>query len=225
MVSTESIRALAEPVLASVGLELWDVEITHDVVRIMVERPARPAGAGGQEQSPAGAGGNPSGVDLDTLSAASGALSPLLDAHPEVVPERQYQLEVSSPGIERTLRTPDQYQRYLNTEITVKTVTPVEGARRHRGLLLDADANRIVLEPGDRPGTHFELPYDQIDRARTVLVWGPTAARSTVGRSTAARPTVARPTARRLTSGRTAAARQGAGGRATTAHNPKDAGS
>ena len=92
MASTESIRALAEPVLASVGLELWDVEITRDVVRIMVERPARPAGAAGHELSPAGAGGHElspagaagheQGVDLDTLSAASGALSPLFDEHP-----------------------------------------------------------------------------------------------------------------------------------------------
>ena len=77
MASTDSIRALAEPVLASVGLELWDVEITRDVVRIMVERPApgpsaegpehNPAGAEGHEQNPAGAVGQPRGVDLDTL--------------------------------------------------------------------------------------------------------------------------------------------------------------
>jgi ribosome maturation factor RimP len=217
MASTDSIRALAEPVLASVGLELWDVEITHDVVRIMVERPTgeegfevRSVGVAGGGQSPAAPVGRSPGVDLDTLSAASGALSPLLDAHPEVVPEHHYQLEVSSPGIERTLRTPDQYRRYLNTEITVKTLTPVDGARRHRGLLIDADDDRIVLGAGDRPGTHFELRYDQIDRARTVLVWGPTAGRPTPGR---------------LTTDRSAAARRRAGGRATTAHNPKDAGS
>jgi ribosome maturation factor RimP len=207
MASTDSIRALAEPVLASVGLELWDVEITRDVVRIMVERPP-------------GAGDQPPGVDLDTLSVASGALSPRLDAHPEAVPQGQYQLEVSSPGIERTLRTPDQYRRYLNTEITVKTSTPVEGARRHRGLLLDADADGIVLEPDDQPDTQFVLHYDQIDRARTVLVWGPSAVRPTAGR-----PTAGRPASGRLTTGRAAAARRGASGHATMAHNPKDAGS
>ena len=44
MVSTEGIRGLVEPVLASVGLELWDVEIARDVVRIMVERSAPSAG-------------------------------------------------------------------------------------------------------------------------------------------------------------------------------------
>ncbi len=93
MASTESIRELAEPILASAGLELWDVEIIGDVVRIMVERPG--------------------GVDLDALSAASAVLSPLLDAHPEATPDSRYQLEVSSPGVERTLRTPEQYRRYV----------------------------------------------------------------------------------------------------------------
>src|SRR5262249_17564284 len=106
MASTESIRELAEPVLASAGLELWDVEITRDVVRIMVDRPG--------------------GIDLDALSAASALLSPLFDGHPEVVPENRYELEVSSPGVERTLRKPEQYLRYVGSEVTVKTWQPVE---------------------------------------------------------------------------------------------------
>ncbi len=154
MASTESIRDLAEPVLASAGLELWDVEITADVVRVMVDRPG--------------------GVDLDALSAASGVLSPLLDSHPEATPGSRYQLEVSSPGIERTLRTPAQYRRCMNSEITVKTAVAVGGARRHRGRLIDASHRGIALEPEDSPGTSIEIDYDQIQRARTVLVWGPT---------------------------------------------------
>jgi ribosome maturation factor RimP len=156
MASTESIRELAEPVLASAGLELWDVELARDVVRIMVDRPG--------------------GVDLDALTAANGVLSPILDAHPGAVPEGRYQLEISSPGVERALRTPAQYRRYLGAEITVKTDLPIEGTRRHRGRLVaatEAADGGIVLEPADEPGGAVELPYDHIDRARTVLVWGP----------------------------------------------------
>ena len=153
MASTESIRELAEPVLASAGLELWDVEMTRDVVRIMVDRPG--------------------GIDLDGLSAASAMLSPLFDSHPELVPESRYQLEVSSPGVERTLRKPEQYRRYVGSEVTVKTSQPVGGARRHRGRLLDAGETGIAIEPDEAAGTRLELPYEQIDRARTVLVWGP----------------------------------------------------
>ena len=110
--STECIRDLVEPVLASVGLELWDVEITRDVVRIMVERPAASLDAGGPAPSGPDSGGRP-GVDLDALSDASGALSPVFDTHPDAVPAGRYQLEVSSPGVERTLRTPEQFRRYI----------------------------------------------------------------------------------------------------------------
>jgi ribosome maturation factor RimP len=162
MASTESIRQLAEPVLASAGLELWDVEITRDVVRVMVDRPG--------------------GVDLDALTAASGVLSPLLDAHPDVVPDTRYQLEVSSPGVERTLRTPEQFRRYLDSEITVKTSAPMGGARRHRGRLIDAGEAGIALEPDDTAGARLDFRYDQIDRARTVLVWSSNSGRPASGR-------------------------------------------
>jgi ribosome maturation factor RimP len=172
--STESIRELAESVLAPAGLELWDVEVTRDVVRILVDRPAAPPTAASEPPGP-----DARGIDLDALSAASRALSPVLDAHPEVGPDDRYQLEVSSPGIERTLRTPDHFRRYLDTEITVKTGAPVAGARRHRGRLIGVAADCIALEPEGAAGTRLELRYDQIDRARTILVWGPTTGRGT----------------------------------------------
>jgi ribosome maturation factor RimP len=155
MGSVESVREVVEPALTSSGLELWDVEITRDVVRILVDRPG--------------------GIDLDALTRASGVISPLLDQNPRVVPLGRYQLEVSSPGLERTLRTPEQFRRYVGSEITVKTGVPVSGARRHRGTLVAADEGTIRLQPTDGPaGSVIELRHDQIDRARTVLVWGST---------------------------------------------------
>jgi ribosome maturation factor RimP len=138
----------------------------------------------------------PGGVDLDALSAASSVLSPVLDSHPEATPDGRYQLEVSSPGVERTLRTPDQYRRYLNSDITVKTSVPVAGARRLRGRLTGVGADGIALEPAESPGGVIQIRFDQIQRTRTVLVWGPTAgrpggrrrgrSRSTTGRATPA---------------------------------------
>lgn len=152
--TTDSIRQLVEPALTSAGLELWDVEVARDVLRIMVDRPG--------------------GVDLDALSLASGVLSPLLDDHPEATPAGHYQLEVSSPGVERTLRTPEQYRRFVGTAITVKTEEPVAGSRRHKGTLVAAGDEGIAVQPEDAPrGTPLQLRYDQIDRARTILVWGP----------------------------------------------------
>ena len=188
MVSTENIRELVEPVLASIGLELWDVEVARDMVRIMVERsddgagPAAPDGlmapadrrrrtvGPGRTVGPrrtVGPTQSRTGVDLDALSDASSVISPVLDAHPEAVPAGRYQLEVSSPGIERTLRTPEQYRRYIGTEVAVKTSEPVDGARRHRGRIVEVGPAGIDLEPDaaarrtppaslrpDRPGPH-----------------------------------------------------------------------
>jgi ribosome maturation factor RimP len=214
MVSTECIRDLVEPVLASVGLELWDVEVTRDVVRIMVERPAGPGGSvpvSDPAQS-APADQPRSGVDLDALSDASKVLSPVLDDHPEAVPVGRYQLEVSSPGIERTLRTPEQFRRYIGTEITVKTSQPVAGARRHRGRLLDVGTAGIDLAPDEASDTRLQLRFEQMERARTVMTWGPPAGGPRSG------PT---PTERRASAG-TPAARRTAKARTTTAPTSKD---
>lgn len=153
--SPSAIRELVEPALASSGLELWDVEVSRDLVRVLVDRPG--------------------GIDLDALASIAGrVVSPLLDEHPELTPEGHFHLEVSSPGVERTLRRIDQYQRYIGEQVTVKTTVPVEGARRHHGRLISADPAGIGIEPKDGPaGTIVRLGNDQIERARTVLVWGP----------------------------------------------------
>jgi ribosome maturation factor RimP len=198
MASTEEIRGLVEPVLTSIGLELWDVEVARDVVRIMVERSSA---AGGPADSSApsdlpgpfdppdsrGPGGAGRGVDLEALSDASGVLSPVLDAHPEAVPAGRYQLEVSSPGIERTLRTPEQFRRYLGAEITVKTSESVAGARRHRGRIVEVGTAGIDLQPDANPDERLQLRFDQMNRARTLMAWGPGAGRPAPGRPAAGR--------------------------------------
>ena len=56
------------------------------------------------------------------------------DPTPEATPGLSYQLEVSSPGIERTLRTPEQYRRYLGSPVSVKTTEAVRGSRRWTGM-------------------------------------------------------------------------------------------
>ena len=153
--SPDAIRALVEPSLVSSGLELWDVEVSRDTVRLLVDRPG--------------------GVDLEALATLAGkVVSPLLDEHPELTPEGHFSLEVSSPGVERTLRTLDHYARYVGTEVSVKTTVAVEGARRHQGTLVSVDRDGIVVAPHEGPaGTTVAIRHADIDRARTVLVWGP----------------------------------------------------
>jgi ribosome maturation factor RimP len=152
MATAQDIRMLAEPTLRDVGLQLWDVEVSRDIVRILVERDG--------------------GVDLEALTTASEAISTLLDEHDELVPEDRYQLEISSPGLERSLRTAEQYDRYVGTTVSVKTLVAVGGGRRHRGVLVGVDADGIELLADTNPkGPPLALSFDQIDRTLTVVDW------------------------------------------------------
>ena len=168
--SAEAIRRLVQPVLDSSGLELWDVELERHTIRVLVDRSG--------------------GVDLDALAMVAGqVISPLLDEHPELTPEGQFQLEVSSPGVERTLRSVEQFERYIGSPVSIKTTVPVSGARRHQGQLLAADAEGVTVAPDDAPeGTTVHIPHTQISRARTVLVWGPSARPGGKGSKAVKRP-------------------------------------
>lgn len=171
MGSTDSLAALARPLLAEAGLDLWDIEVGPSMVRILVDRP--------------------DGVDLDALSAATRVLSPLLDEREDLVPEGRYDLEVSSPGIERTLRTVEQYRRYTGSPLTLKTTIAIGGSRRLRATLVAVtdDAIEVVVDGSPQPVT---VPLDQIDRARTVLEWGPKPRQTKTGQ-TKTRQTKPRP--------------------------------
>lgn len=161
MGSTDSLAALARPLLDQANLDLWDIEVGPSMVRILVDRPG--------------------GVDLDALSAATRALSPLLDEREDLVPAGHYDLEVSSPGIERTLRTVDHFRRYVGSLVTLKTREAIGGTRRLRGTLVAVadEAVDIVVEGSPQAVT---VPLDQIERARTVLEWGPQAGKPKANR-------------------------------------------
>jgi ribosome maturation factor RimP len=148
----QAVRTAAEPILASLGLELVDVEIVGSgrarTLRLTVDRDG--------------------GVDLDTLAAANRPVVDALDAVEALT--GPYTLELSSPGLERPLRRPAEFRRFVGTVISVKSQDPVAGARRHRGLLLEADDEGIGVEV---EGEHRRFPYDGIASARTVFEWGP----------------------------------------------------
>jgi ribosome maturation factor RimP len=136
------------PVLAELGLDLVDVELTGGVVRVLVDRDG--------------------GVDLDALASANKAVSVELDRL-DPMPGR-YTLEVSSPGVERRLRTPAHFARAVGETVTVRTQPGTMEVRRLQGVLATADDDGVVLETGDGP---VRIAYEQIERARTVFEWGP----------------------------------------------------
>lgn len=151
---------LVRPVVEAAGLELWEVSFGREggrrILRVMVDRASR---AGGDEKD--------GGVDLDTIAATSQRLSRRLDLE-GFEQDRPYELEVSSPGLERALREPRHFERSVGQQVKVKTVEPVDGRRVHEGALVSADAEAIVIAS---EGGELRVPYDGIASARTVFEW------------------------------------------------------
>lgn len=150
------------PLLATMGLELYDLEATAGSLRVTVTKQG--------------------GVDLDTLAAASASVSAWLDEH-DPMPGR-YTLEVSSPGLERRLRTPAQFRSAIGETVTLRIAADGASAERVTGTLTAASDDGVELSTDDGPR---RAAYDEVERARTVFVWGPTPKPSpSRGRRTAA---------------------------------------
>ncbi|HEY7106695.1 MAG TPA: ribosome maturation factor RimP [Acidimicrobiia bacterium] len=150
MTDVAAIRDAVEPVVSSLGLGLYDVEVTGSgrakVVRVLVDREG--------------------GIDLDAVGVAAEAISPVLDGDrlSRVLPG-PYSLEVSSPGLERPLRRPEHFGGAVGSTVSVKL-----SGGRVRGTLADADADGFDLTLDD--GTTQRFSYDDVAQARTVFEWG-----------------------------------------------------
>jgi ribosome maturation factor RimP len=150
------------PILVASGLELVDLQVTQRQLQVVVDKVG--------------------GVDLDALAEANRALSRVLDEL-DPIPGR-YTLEVSSPGLERRLRTPEHFARATGELVTVRTLPTVAGERRLRGRIAATDDRGFVLEDAGLPGGSARLAYADVERARTVFEWGaPAAAGKAEGRS------------------------------------------
>jgi ribosome maturation factor RimP len=143
----DRVRHIVLPILTSHDVELYDLEVQGPLVRVVVDR------AGG--------------VDLESLGAVTRAVSRALD-DADPIPSR-YTLEVTSPGVERQLRTPEQFARAVGEVVKVRTLAGVEGDRRVQGMLANADDMGITVRSDDARRT---LAYGEIERARTVFEWG-----------------------------------------------------
>ena len=121
-------RLLAEPAAGSLGLELVDVEYLKEggrwVLRLTIDKPQGITHA-----------------DCQLLSEAVGAELDRLDAIPN-----QYYLEVSSPGLERALRSEADYGRFAGRVAVVHTFAPFEGRREWQGVLQGLQGGRVILE-------------------------------------------------------------------------------
>jgi ribosome maturation factor RimP len=138
---------LLEPTVVRLGYELSDLELRlggkGGLVRVFIDKPE--------------------GVGLADCERVSEAVSALLDVEDPV--PGHYDLEVSSPGLDRKLTKVEHFQRFAGETVKVKTRFPIEGRRRFRGKLVSADEDRILVEVD---GESHTLELATIDTARLV---------------------------------------------------------
>ncbi len=149
MTTTQRVEPLVTPVLDELGLELYDLELAGGVLRVLVDRDG--------------------GADIDAIAKVARNLSRSLDEHDPI--DGGYTLEVSTPGLERPLRTPTHFGRAVGTVAKVKTKPGTDGERRVEGTITGADDTTVTVRDAD--GIERTLRIDEIERARTVFEWGP----------------------------------------------------
>jgi ribosome maturation factor RimP len=149
----QRVMALISPVAAACGVELVDVEVGGGLVRVFVDEPG--------------------GIGSERLGLVTKAVSKALDEDDPI--PGHYVLEVSSPGLERPLRTAAHFARAVGQKVSVKTVPGTEVGRRLSGVVLAADEVGFVLavETDGKPKGSARVEYHQLDKARTVFEWGP----------------------------------------------------
>ena len=145
------------PLLEARGLDLVDVEVHGASLTVYVDKDG--------------------GVGLDELGDATRDVSAALDEI-DPIPGR-YTLSVSSPGLERRLRTPAHFARALGETVTVRLDAGTDDVRRVTGTLEAAGEDGFTLVCPEVPGGTMEIEYGRVERARTVFQWGPEPKRAT----------------------------------------------
>ncbi len=137
------------PILTANGFDLVDVEIQAHNVTVFLDQPG--------------------GIDLDSLSRATRIVSAQLDEI-DLFPG-SYHLEVSSPGLERRLRTSQHFKKAIGEKVSVRILPGFNTVRRLQGVLKTADDEGFDLEGVDTPSGSIHVSYSMLDRARTLFDW------------------------------------------------------
>ena len=143
----ETVRALAEPIADSLGCWVWDVEYVKEgakrILRITID--------------------SEEGITINDCEALHRAIDPVLDEADPI--EEQYYLEVSSPGVERELRTEEHILACEGWDVEVRLYAPLNGSKLFRGVLLPpAETGDIRI---DAAGTVMEFPRASVAKLRT----------------------------------------------------------
>jgi ribosome maturation factor RimP len=149
---TAKVEAIAERVAASAGLEVVEVELlgggAHRVLRVYIDKP--------------------DGVTHSDCEFISKQVGTILDVE-DVMPGGHYTLEVSSPGVERKLTKPREFERFVGQKVKVVLRQPVENQRHWVGALKGFAEGVVTLEPA--PGRSIHFPLDQVEKANLKFEW------------------------------------------------------
>lgn len=144
----DEMTALLAPATASLGLELlgveWAPSSSRSLLRLYIEAPGR-------------------AVTLEDCEAVSREVEAVLDVHDPI--KGHYTLEVSSPGLDRPLFTPEQFGRHLGEQVRLTLALPVDGRRRLSGRIGSVDGDAIMLVTGEG---ELQLQFGAIEKARIV---------------------------------------------------------
>jgi len=157
----DKIREIADRVASSSGLELVDVELLGGgksrMLRVYIDKP-----------------GGVTHEDCSNFSREAGTIFDVEDA----VPGGSYMLEVSSPGLDRKLSKPEEFQRFVGSRVKLMTRDPVNGNRHFEGHLKSFSEGRLSLELIGRkqskkheavePGTQVEIALSNVEKANLV---------------------------------------------------------
>jgi ribosome maturation factor RimP len=142
------VRSVAERVTAGRGFELVDVEVKRQprgsLVRLYVDRPG--------------------GIGLDDLQSVSEEVSAILDVEDPLT--SSYTLEVSSPGLDRPLRTEGDYRRFVGSLARVSSYEPLEGRRHWTGRLVAVEDGVVSLTLEREGGAVARIPLGKIAHGR-----------------------------------------------------------
>ncbi len=141
----EKLIALLEPAVAGLGYELVELEF-------------RPPGRGGLLRVYVDAA---DGITLDDCEKVSHYVSGLLDVE-DIIPG-EYHLEVSSPGLDRPLRTRQHFEVAVGEQVKVQLSVPQQGRRRFGGTLMKVEDEGILV---DVDGQEYLLPFAHLEKAR-----------------------------------------------------------
>lgn len=141
------IESIVAPLVESLGYIFWGLELImggqKPTLRLFVE--------------------TDSGINIDQCGEVSREVGAALDV--ANVPEGEYTLEVSSPGIDRILFSLAQCKKYIGDEVTVALTTSIEGRRRYKGILCEVQDDAVLIGEGN---AQLRIPFHKVKRMRIV---------------------------------------------------------